>query len=126
MCRYKSAIVLPNGDLVHHEATDSHESLLLWAGLKDDTVQPPFVRVEYTSDNLAEIDTYRLRVDQDYLPSWWTPDLAEDVTRRLRGLCERAIIREARQVLLGGPYVLAGDARIERVENGRIIAMWDS
>jgi hypothetical protein len=126
MCQYKSAIVLANGDLVHHEATDNHEMLMAFAGLKDDTRQPNFVRVEYTSADLGDIDSYTLRVDQDFLPPWWTPELIEDVTRRLRALCERSIVSDYRKILLGGVWVLVKDAKVDHVLSARIVTMRDS
>ena len=123
MCQYKSAVVLPNGDLIHHEATDHHDDLLLWAGLADTSRQPNFVRVEFTGPDLGDIATYALKVDQDYLPQWWTSEMADDVARRLRALCERSIVSDRRKILLGGVWVLVGDAFVDRAENVRIVSM---
>ena len=126
MCRYKSAIVLRNGDLVHSDATDSHTDLLDMAGISDTSMSPNFVRVEFTSNYLADIDTYKLRMDQDWLPDWWTPEAAEDATRKLRRICERAIVAEARKCLVGGAWVLRDGANVERIVSARVIEMWDS
>ena len=123
MCRYKSALYLANGDLIHSDATDSHEHLIAWVGLSDNTLHPNFVRLEYTSATLADIETYRLRVDQDILPDWWTNDTAADATRKLRAICERAIVTEARKILLGGAWILAGQANVEQLVNARVVEM---
>ena len=127
MCRYKSAIVLRNGDLIHAAETDSHTDLLDMAGISDTSMSPDFVRVEYTSDKLAEIDTYKLRVGQeDWLPTWWNEDAASEATRKLRRICERAIVSEARKCLIGGVWILRGAAVVERTVSARIVEMWGS
>ena len=135
MCQYKSAIVLPLGDLVHSDATDRHEDLILLAGLTDTTRQPHFVRIEYTGSDLTDIDTYALKVDQDWLPAWWDAAMVEDVTRRMRARCVASIVREHRAILCGGVWAVGGAAVVDRVVSARIVSVrgsatitnvWDS
>jgi hypothetical protein len=127
MCQYLSALVLENGDIVQSEATDSHEDLILLAGLSDATPRPTFVRVEFTADDLLDIDAYRLKVDQDVTPDWWTTERAEDATARLRRIAEPRILRDVRRAILcGGVYVLAGSATANRVVGARIVQMGDN
>ena len=123
MCQYKSAIVLPLGDLVHSDATDRHEDLILLAGLTDTTRQPHFVRIEYTGSDLTDIDTYALKVDQDWLPAWWDAAMVEDVTRRMRARCVASIVREHRAILCGGVWAVGGAAVVDRVVSARIVSV---
>jgi len=56
VCRFKSGIVVPTGDLLYNWFTDSHEDLIDMYNLKGTN----FVWVEYTSDTIELLDTSSL------------------------------------------------------------------
>jgi len=130
MCGYLSALVLRSGEVIQHEATDSHEDLVEWQNLKDESVvDKKFVRVEYTPkdfNDLADIDKYELRLDENEAPGWWDEEMQSNTERKLKAIAERRIVTEKRGVLLGGCWVIAGSAQIAKVYSSRVIAVYGS
>ena len=77
MCNFFSAIVLRNGDVLWHEATDSHSDLVAHFQLPDNGECRHFAKVEFTpaeKDGVlqyGEPDSYIMRVDEPTSPSWF-------------------------------------------------------
>lgn len=123
MCQYLSALVVPNGDVIYNDATDSHEDLVQWAGLVDDGKER-FARVEFApkaENDLPDINKYVFKLDQDTRPSWFSDELEKQVVARLRVIAERNIITKDNAFLLGGVWVVSGSFRVA-VKNGRVEA----
>ena len=131
MCKYKSAIVLRNGDLLHDPYTDSHEYLVSAYGL-DDSKEPSinrFVRVEYYPEKLEDYvnpKKYKLKVDESEAPAWFE-EIRESVIKELDGLIKRMILKDVKKkCLLSGCYILAGKTDISYCVNTRIFLMTDT
>ena len=128
MCQYFSAIALPNGDLLHHDSTDSHEDLVAHFGLNDNRLGR-FARIEYHPESvkhLADITKYVLKLDENEKPKWWTNDFADKIESKCRVICAARIVIKDRDILLGGPWIVASNAKIRKVYNARILAVIDS
>jgi hypothetical protein len=127
MCQFKSAIVLKNGDIIHSYYTDSHEDLVDMMELRDNG-NGGFVRVEFfpRENNYADVSAYKLSVDQPDTPDWWTDEMAKRTETFLREVVKRMIVRENKKCLVGGAYILAGNAQIERCVDANIVVMYDS
>ena len=127
MCQYKSAIVvLKTGgfDLLHHANVDSHEDLVALFGLNDTPTKsggPRFARVEYCPPDgsvpkvLADIETYRLIVDEPRRPDWFSDEMFEQVEKRLRGICAAGILKSDTAALAGGPWIIPEGVTVGRV-----------
>ena len=65
---------------------DSHTELLEQAGLKDDTVNPNFVRVEILPQDgniyNHKMSNWELQVDQDLIPDWFDKKKAETLMKK--------------------------------------------
>ena len=77
MCQLKSGIILKNRVFVPEY--DSHTEMLEELGIKDDylNASKTFVRVELSptdGDVFSDIDTWKLKVDQDITPDWYDED----------------------------------------------------
>ena len=121
MCHFLSALIHPSGELVcRPDLTDSHEDLIEMIQIRDDG-SGAFVRLEYLPPDdpstTWDLDTWLFKVDQEDTPDWFDPDLAK---QKCREKIQRMIITENRDLLLGGCYIVAGDARIKKVKNARI------
>lgn len=127
MCNFFSALVLKNGDIVWNEMTDSHRDLIELAGLSDDhTDRSAFASVEYAPHwRYDNINQYVLHIENERKPEWWTEKLAAQTEKKCRAIVEKRIISYNRKILLGGPWILTGDATVERARNARIIAMYN-
>jgi hypothetical protein len=131
MCNFLSAIVLRNGDIVcDPEHTDSHEDLIAMAGLRDDRVaqaMEAFCRVELLPPDdhaaIADVSAWRFVVDEEAAPSWL--DRA-GIAKKLRRMVAKMLVGDTRRLLLGGCWILHGEARVSAVKNGRIALMHDS
>ena len=130
MCNFKSALFLKNGDMVESEHTDSHESLILSAELRDNSeFFQYFVRVELNPpedlNNISDIKKWRFKVDQLDTPDWWSK-IKNNCEEKLRTKVSKMIlVNEKKNILLGGTWILI-DSCIKEIYNSRIIAMFDS
>lgn len=78
MCKLKSGIILKNRVFVPEY--DGHTEMLEELGIKDDylNASKTFVRVELSptdGDVFSDIDTWKLKVDQDIMPEWYDEDI---------------------------------------------------
>ena len=128
MCKFFSSIVTRQGEILWHEATDSHEDLVHHFKLKDNNLLGKFVRTEFYPDDVndsGDVDKYKLRVDEESTPEWFK-EIEEATTEKLRAIVSRIIVKDDIEFALGGVYVLAGKAKISVLKNGRVVMMWDS
>jgi len=130
MCKFLSALVLRNGDIVcQPKVTDEHELLIADCGLRDEGLiaDRAFVRVEYSSPAgapLTDLDNYALIVDEPSIPHWFDDAMRERVTEQLRDRVKRMIVTDERQILLGGCWILSEGAVVEWAVGARIAAMY--
>ena len=109
MCKFYSAIVMKNGDLLHNENLMSHEDIIRLFNINDSQVNcDKFVRVEFTPDlesDLPDIEKYKLKVDEDSAPKWFEKH-REYVTEQLKNFVKKRIILSDQKILTGGLYVV--------------------
>ena len=121
MCRFKSALVLPSGEVFHDPATDAHEDLIRLAGIKRDTGRE-FVRVEFSSDkDLSDLDSYTLLVDETIVPDWYSSLDQEAIKGRLRDIVARCIVRDLRDILSGPCWIFGPGAGCKKLVSGRVL-----
>ena len=135
MCQFLSALVLRDGTILSREdVTDSHEILIKWYSqqghdLRDDReFNSRFVRVEYApkfAQDAGDLNNYRLVVDEQTEPAWFAAH-SEEVARALRRKVKRCIVSDSRDLLIGGPWILTGDAIIGECHSARVVSMHDS
>lgn len=131
MCNFLSGIVLPTGEVITSDYTDSHDDIVDSVGLRDDGRLPgheAFAPVEFTSDTPLDAESYGLSMDDDTArPDWFTDEMWASVDAELHERIRRMIITSGtRKILLGGTWLLGGDVTIERTVGARIITMQDS
>ena len=119
MCKFYSAILLPTGEVIHDIHTASHEDLIQLHVLNDDK-NGRFAKLEYTSDDLTDISTYSLKIDEHIKPDWITDKMLEDAERKLHQIVKKRIITEDRPLLIGGIFVVAEGVKIGTVKNAAI------
>jgi hypothetical protein len=125
MCNFLSAIVMRNWDLLCDPfLTDSHEDLLSAHNVRDGLCQhDAFVRVEFIPPKdspIHNLSTWTLKVDQANTPDWFD---SERATNLLKDRVQRMIVADERELLLGGCWILVGEAKIKRVQNARIFSV---
>jgi hypothetical protein len=128
MCKFYSAIVMKNGDLLHNENLTSHEDLIDLFGINDSqNSYDKFVRVEFCpkdETDLADMSKYVLNVDESITPDWFEKH-REYVTERLSDIVKKRIITGNLSLLTGGLYVVK-DAQIDRVKSAIVVYMQNS
>ena len=132
MCKFYSAIILQSGEILHDIHTSSHEDLIDLYDLKDNGKS--FAKLEYTSDNLMDLSTYKLEVDENIKPEWLTDLMLEKAENKLHQIVKKRIITEDRKLLIGGIYVVAEgvkigsvkNAVIEVIKNSTVNEMWEN
>jgi hypothetical protein len=128
MCNFLSAIVSRTGEIYYHPLSDSHTHLIAHFGLKEGKAGQNFICVEFTPEGgkIDQPDGYTLSVDETRIPSWFDDEAREKVVGFLRGTVERMIVRDDREILLGGCWIVAGKATVDLATNCRIISVRDS
>ena len=123
MCKFYSAIVMRNGDILHDEHLMSHEDIIGLYNINDSQINcNKFVRVEYTPDeskDFPDISKYKLNVDEDSAPDWFEQH-REHVIERLKSFVEKRIITTDRKILTGGLYVVK-DCHIDKLISAQVI-----
>ena len=131
MCEFLSALVLRNGDVLWHEATDSHSDLVRHFRLPDNTECRHFAKIEFTprsvdgNPNYLGVDHYALRVDEDTEPIWFD-EVRELVEQKCRSIIRGMIVTDKRDFLLGGKWILAGNACVRAVKSSHLVSVSDS
>ena len=79
MCQFKSGIILKNRIVLAPEGNESHSDLLESLHIDDNSVNmmKKFVRAELVPPNYniaADINLWKFRVDQDFVPDWFEND----------------------------------------------------
>ena len=127
MCKFLSGIVLRNGDVLTSEYTDSHDLIVESAGLRErnSPAEMGWVKVEYTSKTLLDIDTYKLTVDKTDVPAWFDGEMCEYVTAKMRRIATKCILdRGEITILLGGKWVIGGTVNVGKAVNSYIAYMY--
>ncbi len=138
MCRFFSAIIKnvseesAGFELLYNPWTDSHEDLVRLFKLNDTATksgEPRFARIEFLPDkpeDMAEPELYKLTIDEARRPEWFTAEKEAKVVARLKLVIASMVIRGDADLICGGAYILAKDARISTVKNARIAVMLGS
>lgn len=130
MCQHKSAIITysPRSkgkfEIIHSPCTDSHSELIRAYGLKDDG-KLRFARVEFSPPDMskaAEVDTYKLRLDEERAPDWWSDDMAAAVAEKMRGIVSAMIVKEDDKYLLGGAWIVPKGLTVSVGPMTRVVA----
>jgi hypothetical protein len=123
MCKFYSAIVMRNGDILHNENLMSHEDIIRLYNINDSQINcNKFVRVEYTPDessDFPDISKYKLNVDESFIPDWFEKH-REYTIERLKSFVEKRIVTTDRKILTGGLYVVK-DCQIGKLISAQII-----
>jgi hypothetical protein len=123
MCHFKSAIVVKDEGarggfrLLMSPWTESHSELCILHGLNDTAkARLYFARVEFsppTMDTAHVLDGYKLKIDEDRAPDWFTDEIKESVTDKLRAYIKTIIVTGDVALLVGGQFIIAPGARVE-------------
>ena len=122
MCDTFSGLLLKSENLIFRpQFTDSHQDLVESCGLAD---YNGYVKWEFKcpSGGEADIGSYLLSVtgDQD----WFIPSVRARLYDRVKAKVKKMmIIDDDRKILVGGCYILGGNATVTRVTGSRIVAM---
>jgi len=128
MCQTFSGIGLKNGDIIVSEYTDSHEHLITDNKLKE--TPPPrdngWARIEFVSqdNNYADIESYKLNVEAVNTVSWLTDEISSKWERKFTTYVKSIILTTGNiPILLGGRWILGGNAHVKQVVNSNIAAV---
>jgi hypothetical protein len=125
MCKFYSAIVLKNGDLLHNENLTSHEDIIRLFNINDNQINcENHVKVEFAPDDItdsADIEKYKLTVDEESTPEWFEKH-REYVISRLKDIVSKRIITSDQKLLTGGLYAVK-NCKIDKVLCAQIIYM---
>ena len=131
MCQFKSAIVFRDESkkggfqLFMSPWTEHHSELITIFKLKDDT-RLKFARVEFTPADMSEAyrpETYTLRIDEERTPQWFDAEMKEKVADKMRAYIKSIIVLGDVQLLVGGQFIIAPNAKVECAHSMVINAM---
>ena len=135
MCRFYSAILMKNGDLLHNQCLMSHEDIIDLFNINDTNPNcDNFVRVEFSpknnNDSVDEdyndsinIERYVLIVDEENVPDWFEKH-RENVTSKLKDIVSKRIILTNQKILTDGLYIVGKGVVVNKLINGTIIELF--
>ena len=134
MCQFKSAIVLQDEKskggfrLLMSPWTESHSELCTIFKLNDTAnARLYFARVEFSPKSLDKAylpDTYKLHIDEERTPGWFTDEIKELVTERMRDYINSIIVSGDVQLLIGGQFVIAPEAKVSSAHSMVLNVIW--
>ena len=142
MCNFKSAIVIKDETvkggfrLLMSPWTESHSELCQIFKLNDTAkARLYFARVEFSPESMDKahlINTYKLKIDEERTPEWFSDDIREQVTAKLRAYVKSIIVDGDVQLLIGGQFIIAPGAKVECAKamvinaicGGTVSAIW--
>ena len=123
MCNFKSAIVVKDEQskggfrILMSPWTESHSELCTLFKLNDTAnARLYFARVEFSPpslDTAHQVETYKLRIDEERMPDWFSDEIKENVIEKLTAYIKSIIVTGDVALLVGGQYVVAPGAKIE-------------
>jgi hypothetical protein len=132
MCQFKSAIVVHDEKvkggfrLLMSPWTESHSELFTIFKLKDGA-RLTFARVEFSPPSMDRahlVDEYKLRIDEERTPKWFDDEIKECVTEKLRAYIKSIIVDGDVELLIGGQFVIAPNAKVACAHSMVINAIW--
>ena len=129
MCKFKSAIYHRELGLLHDDYTDSHEHLVDFYKLDDNTDLCKFVRVEFYPEDgdYCDVKRYKFHIDEQNTPVWFDEDKRNLCVEGLTAIIKRAIIKDKKlKCLLSGLYIFCGKTQVDYIANCRIFQMTGS
>src|SRR5271157_4049745 len=128
MCNFFSGIYQRDESILADPAlTDSHADLITIHNLKDeDLFLRSWIKFEYTPDpekNISDLDSWTLTVDETSTPDW--VDL-EKLREKCKAIVSRMIVTDSRKLLLGGCWIICGEAKVEEAKSCKVISVCDS
>ena len=127
MCKFLSAIVTSNGDIIcHPEYTDSHEVLIKAYNLRTSEIaERSYVRVEFVPQgDYDDAEKYALTVDETSVPDWFE-SIRKDVVDSLKTRIKHAISVGERHKALLGQFAILRDWKGE-IYAGRVFLLGNS
>ena len=112
MCKFKSFILLKNGDILHNDFMQSHEDLITLFNINDNSNLScrNFVRCEFVPQpdskgnfHYDKPNTYELIIDEKHCPDW-VDDIKEQTIERMQNIIKGYIINNAK--LLAGQFAI--------------------
>src|SRR3990167_1206111 len=129
MCQFFSALVLKNGDVLHHPQLDSHAGLVTYFKLPDGNAHVQhFAKVELLpASDWLDVSTWVFRVDEPVLPGWWG-EIANQAEASVRAIAKRMVLATGIHPLLcDGAWILCGDVAVGEIRAGaRIVRVQDT
>ena len=123
MCKFKSAIVVKDETskggfrLLLSAWTESHSDLCKIYKLNDTaTARLYFARVEFSPESMEtahRIETYKLTIDEQRTPDWFSDEIRELVTEKLTKYVTSMIVTGDVDLLIGGQFIIAPGAKVE-------------
>jgi hypothetical protein len=128
MCGFLSAIAFKDGSVKCEPMLDHHSDLVRLFGLRDDAeneVVRRFAKVEFTPPAGRDADwldlySWELVCDEHTEPEWWA-GRCDKVLAAMRAQVESMIVRDKRDIVVGGCWILAPGAKITKLVSGRIV-----
>lgn len=120
MCEFKSAIVLRDErekggfKILMSPWTESHSELETIFKLRDGA-RLTYAKVEFSPSDMSQahlVGTYKLRIDEERTPEWFTDDIKSSVTERLSAYVKRMIVNGEAGLLIGGQFIIAPGAKV--------------
>ena len=131
MCRFKSGIVVQDERekcgfrLLISPWTESHSEIETIFKLQEGK-SLKLAKVEFSPGDMAKaylVEKYKLTIDEDRKPEWFDAEMKERVAEKMAAYIKSIIIHGDVELLIGGQFIIAPDAKIQSANCMVISAM---
>ena len=139
MCNFKSGIVVQDErekggfTLYMSPWTEHHHELEIIFKLRD--VRQNLAKVEFSPESMDtahQVETYKLKIDEERTPDWFTDEIKESVKEKMTDYVKRMIVTGDVELLIGGQFIIAPGAKvasancmvINAISRGTVSAIW--
>jgi len=122
-------LVKKDGEIIHNTFAISHDDLIDKYIIPNDIPYTDFFRALFRPKDelsLTNVDEYKLLIQETFIPEWFDDEFRNNTIDKLINIIKSMIITTHKNLLLNEGVILSKTAKIDRVMNCIVYAMYDS
>ena len=122
-------LIKKDGEIIHNTFATSHDNLIDKYIIPNDIPYSNFFRAKFRPKDelsLVNVDEYKLLIQETFIPEWFDDEFRINTINKLRNIIKSMIITTHKNLLLNEGVILSKTAKIDKVMNCIVYAMYDS
>jgi hypothetical protein len=127
MNEFYKVLIKNDGSVIHNIFATSHKDLIAKYITPEDVQNKTYFKATFSpmGNRLDDIHTYKLNINEIFIPDWYSSELEIVVLAKLREIITSMIITGHKQLLLHEGAILAKTAMVDELKHSIVFAMYD-